>query len=166
MRTIKFRALKDDMSNVNFMYGQLVYDAIGQPRITEVDRSGKGLTFHTCLKGTEGQYTGLKDKNGVEIYEGDVIQYKSYHVNKRWWSNIKEIDIIKKECEKQRKDIQTVKNVVTFDKGGFILNYPITFSHIYYGERLVKGQTHSCDTEEKQWDFEVIGNIHENPELL
>ena len=39
-REIKFRALKDDMSNCNWIYGQLVYDAIGQPRITEVDKSG------------------------------------------------------------------------------------------------------------------------------
>ena len=35
MRIIKFRALKDDMSNCNFVYGELVYDAIGQPRITQ-----------------------------------------------------------------------------------------------------------------------------------
>ena len=40
MREIKFRALKDDMSNCNFVYGELVYDAIGQPRITHKDKSG------------------------------------------------------------------------------------------------------------------------------
>ena len=53
-REIKFRALKDDMSNCNFVYGQLVYDAIDTPRITEVAKSGEGLIFHSCIKGIEG----------------------------------------------------------------------------------------------------------------
>lgn len=78
-QVIKFRALKDDMSNCIFMYGQLVYDAIGQPRITEIDSSGKGLTFHTCLKGTEGQFTGLLDKHGKEIYCGDLVKHEAWN---------------------------------------------------------------------------------------
>ena len=65
------------------------------------------------------QYTGLKDKNGKEIYEGDILE---------WHEDIKEI--------------------VDFYEGSF-----------YVGKRIFGVDVWSGD-------FEIIGNIYENKDLL
>ena len=68
-KEIKFRALKDDMSNCNFCYGQLTYGINSEPRI----HNNVGL-YTTCLKGTESQFTGLQDENGKDIYKDDILE--------------------------------------------------------------------------------------------
>ena len=121
MRTIKFRALKDDMSNCSFQFGQLTYDKDGCPRI-----HFENGTSTSCLKNTEGQFTGLHDKNGREVYEGDVIGRKGFF-----------------------------NRVVIWYECGFA-----TYS-VNHRERIMPMTKESID----EFD-EVIGNIHENPELL
>ena len=52
--------------------GDLVYDAIGLPRIAKPDSSGQGLTFIPVHPDSVGQFTGEIDINGVKVFEGDI----------------------------------------------------------------------------------------------
>jgi hypothetical protein len=85
-REIKFRALKDDVSNCRFYYGSLIYDKQGNTRIHDVDTK----KLHDCINGTEGQFTGLQDKNYVDIYEGDIVEHNEIMYN----NSIKKSDVI------------------------------------------------------------------------
>ena len=84
------------------------------------------------LPETVSQFTGLTDKNGVKIFEGDILLSES------WGSNTRS----------KRKT-----HIVEWGRVGWLATG-------YNGEMKVKP---SLDTKS---DWQVIGNIHDNKELL
>lgn len=112
------------------------------------------------------QYIGINDCKGQEIYEGFIIKYKYYHANRRWWNSPDEIPEIKAQTQKQKDDWQYKQDVIKFREGQFQLGYSVDSKYLAMGEKFEQGQHHSCDYQEKSWDFEIIGNIYQHNDLL
>ena len=91
------------------------------------------------------QYTGLKDKNGVEIYEGDILTANKYPYVSDGHKNY-------------------VAVVQWCDENALFFSYPQAVSDRVRGAAC--GNDVFDDGQESAQRFEVIGNIHENPELL
>lgn len=125
----KFRAFHKTTSEMYICYGFDTFDTKDKLFICNKPSSsfkgGKVQTIHAVEVYADDyilmQSTGLKDKNGVEIYEGDVVDY-----------------------------FYNALSVIKFKSGCFCI---VGDSQYDYFNEIVGG-------------IEVVGSIHENPELL
>ena len=128
MRTIKFRGRRT--SDRKWIYGDL-------KKLEPFGFFIHGYDGEFCLNfgvdtETVGQFTGLYDKNGKEIYEGDIL---------RW-------------------DANNLLYVVTFERGMFYASIKEC------NEGMLAGFSLHRLTEYDYGKCEIVGNIHDNPELL
>lgn len=94
------------------------------------------------------QYTGLNDKNGKEVYEGDIVKIKRWYL-RPFINNKQEIDY---------KHIEGETEVGQVIWGWNSQKFLVSYEHIRYDD--------SEDFDKSSHSVEVIGNILENPELL
>lgn len=130
MREILFRGKRID--NGEWVYGDLVQSpACCVVQIYEQDLCGDNFSVDPT---TVGQYTGLTDKNGKKIFEGDILQI----------------------YEGSEDDGYKIREVYSYS-GVLCVDYE-TSEWDFNALAFLDG--------DNVFTFEVIGNIHDNPELL
>lgn len=162
MRKIKYRAIPKDsfigkettLDTIDyftheesydgtFVYGYLADGYIIGETITGSEDGYVPVFWVPIKKETIGQYTGLKDKNGKEIWEGDIckVSNDSYYTNGYWNTEEDEWELVMK----------------------------VVYTGTSYSLEEIKDKYMKIFLDEAIWEsmeLEVIGNIYENPELL
>lgn len=96
------------------------------------EETEQGLVNYLVDPETVGEFTGQFDKNGLGLFEGDVVSYFG-------------------------KDF--LNSLVTFDKGSFWFEFLSEYT------RKIRNQKRDLIFSNVSICGEIIGNIHDNPEL-
>ena len=140
MREILFRGKRIDSGE--WVYGNLNYGTIeiksikDSYYISDFDVNPWDKKFYPVIPESVGQFTGLTDKNGKKIFEGDIIKI------------VPDYDY---------SDDYSISKVYSYN-GVFCVDY--------HGDDFYSTALGFLDDYLFDGDFEVIGNIHDNPELL
>ena len=148
LREIKFRGKQVD--GKEWAYGDLTQSyPTPEIQVTEwTEKYGGFYGTHPVILKTVGQYTGLKDKNGTEIYEGDIVVIPEEYI---WFDN--DEPNYRGIVEWIFSQWQVVAHCVNPNKRGI-------------SDGINEGLNDDGYDEGDETCWKVIGNIHDNPELL